>query len=630
MRRRIGGAIGCLLAFACEPPQLVPDDGRCGPPDAQPLPAGGWLVEGDILAADLEGMSDEAVSGGPGFRSAVKCGPALDRVWDVGRKLALTYCLGEFADVTLRAHTEQALRPATGQWERATGINFIHRAELDGTSECRAPAAVAFVVHQGDADCGARGCPLASASFPPATGDAASLVVYPEALQSELYTIETVLLHELGHLLGFVHEHSRFEQEAEICVDAASTEFRGLTYPDPASVMGDARCPGISPAATRGRLSAGDRLGAWILYGLPRARRVDFDGDGRHDFLWFTPGGSTYEVWFGAPGPGFAVERHELCDGTGACTAPPAWRPIALRGADGRTEVLMFGPREVADERWRPRRRGRFERSPVVADSTAVPVVGAFGAGPAEAVWWLEPGEASELWWEWTADRTIRHRRAAGTLAGYGWPLVGRWRPDAGQLLWLDAQRTTAGLRAIGPAAQMPDRTGLPACGLRAGREQVPLVGDFDGDGFDEVLWWDPRAEAAVRWEVDALWDEEGRCRASGWSRIAGAGGLAARPVIGDFDGDGADEVLWTQAGRGTTTWRPGAEVPEVGIAPPLAADATGCVGDVDGDGCDDVLWFAPGQGASPLWRAACSGDMRFETGSVVTPPDGAYPVGCG
>ena len=38
-------------------------------------------------------------------------------------------------------------------------------------------------------------------------------------------------------------------------------------------------------------------------------------------------------VWFGEPGPGFAVERHGLCDRTGPCPAPPSWRPIALRGA---------------------------------------------------------------------------------------------------------------------------------------------------------------------------------------------------------------------------------------------------------------------------------------------------------
>lgn len=628
MTRGTRGAIGCLLAVACEAPALVADDGRCGPPaaDAEALPAGGWRVEGDILVDVSGGMSDGSLSEEPGFRSAVKCGATLDRVWDVGRKLALTYCLGEFSDATLREGALRALVPATGQWERATGINFVHLRELDGTPRCASPQAVAFVVHQGDGNCD-DGCPLASASFPPARAGAASLVVYPEALQSELYTIETVLLHELGHLLGFVHEHSRYEQEREICVDAASTEFRGLTFPDPASVMGDARCPGIDEVATRGRLSTGDRLGAWILYGLPRARAVDFDGDGRRDFLWFSPGAADYEVWFGEPGPGFAVERHGLCDGTGACPAPPSWRPIALRGADGRSEVLMFGPRAVADERWRPDRRAPFQRSKVVVDGTAVPVVGQFGADGAEALWWLEPGEPSVSWWEWTTERRIEHRRAEGVIEGFGWPLVGRWSPGAReQVLWFDAQRRTAGLRRIGDGAQdMPERAGLPACGLRAG-EQVPLVGDFDADGLDEALWWDPHAREVVRWDVAELWNEDGRCRASAWSRIGGAGGLTARPVVGDFDGDAADEVLWVEGGA-TSVWKSGAEVVR---GPALTVDATGCVGDVDGDGCDDVLWFAPGQGGSPLWRSACSGDMRFETGQDVSPPAGAYPVGCG
>jgi hypothetical protein len=174
----------------------------------------------------------------------------------------------------------------------------------------------------------------------------------------------------------------------------------------------------------------------------------------------------------------------------------------------------------------------------------------------------------------------------------------------------------------------MPEREGLEACGLGAG-EQVPLVGDFDADGLDEVLWWDPRAREVVRWEVGELWDEDGRCRASAWARLGGAGGLTARPVVGDFDGDRADEVLWVEGGA-TTVWQLAAGTATSESGPALAVDATGCVGDVDGDGCDDVLWFAPGQGGSPLWRSACSEDMLFETGRVVSPPAGAYPVGCG
>lgn len=623
MRNSVGVACA-VVALGCEAAVVIADDGECGVPPgaAEALPGGAWLVEGDIelpAAAVSEDMSQA-----PGFRSAVKCGGTLDRAWDVGRKLDLSYCFAGFADATLRARAAEALAPATGQWERAAGINFVHRAALDGTAACASPGAVAFVVRQGEA-CGAGGCPLASASFPPDgpdDPDGASLRIWPEALQSERYTLETVLLHELGHLLGLVHEHSRFEQEKAICVDAASTSWRGLTFPDPASVMGDARCPGISEVATRGRLSAGDRLGAWILYSLPRAPWIDFDGDRREDVLWFMPAAAAYELWYGGVGARFARARHDLCDGTGPCDThlPARWRPVALRGAGERTEVLMFGPRELEDERWlAPRGRGPFVRAEAAIDLTAVPVVADVAGRGIDAMWWLRPG-----------DTRGPERSAGHTLGGYGWPLVGRWGPGAGdRVLWLDAQRPAVAVWSIGQGVgDMAERT---ACGLRTGAEQIARTGDFDGDGAPEVLWWDPRARTAVRWHPARLWDGDGRCRDDAWSVLADAGDLPARAVVGDFDGDRGDDLLWYAAGPGgESIWRLRGATPERLPAPPLDADATPCVGDFDGDGCDDVLWYAPAEPALPLWRARCDGDMAFETGETEPPPPGAYPVGCG
>ncbi|MDC0667178.1 FG-GAP-like repeat-containing protein [Nannocystis radixulma] len=632
-------ALGAL-AGGCERAVLVADDGVCGGEVPEALAGGDLVLEGDILLSSghvLQDMSEEA-----SYRSAVKCRGTLDRAWDVGRKRDLSYCLGEFADATLRARTREALVYGAAQWERASGVNFIHRAELDGTPECAAPEQVAFTVRQGSgAECGERGCPLGSASFPPGEPEeeGARLLIWPDALASDMYSPEMVVLHELGHLLGFVHEHSRFEQSREICIDAASTEFRGLTYPDPSSVMGDARCPGISAESSQGRLSRGDRLGAAILYGLPKTR-VDVDGDGREDVVWFVPGGDGYEVWYGAQAGRFARRTYSLCGGSTPCPsrAPRSWRPVALTGEDGRTGVLMFGPEEITDELWLPPAgRGGFSRRRVEARDRAVPIVGAFAADGGDAVWWWRPGAEVDARWVWRAGDVESELLDDRFAAGYGWPLVGLWTPGRGsgaprsQVLWLDAQRFAVELWAFGHDSEdMLQRSGLPACGLRPGDEQVGRVGDFDGDGVDEALWWDPRARTAVRWHPDRMWREDGSCAPSGWSRATGAGDLLARVEVGEFDGDGADDALWWTTGPDAAwLWRMVGPTAERVAAPVPPAEATPCIGDFDGDGCDDVLWHAP-RGTSRLWRARCAGEMAFETAEVAEPPPGGYPVGCG
>jgi hypothetical protein len=73
-----------------------------------------------------------------------------------------------------------------------------------------------------------------------------------------------VLRHELGHTLGFRHEHTR--PEAGTCFEDNS--WRTLTTYDQASVMHYPQCNGISSWALE--LSAKDAQGAALLYGAHR------------------------------------------------------------------------------------------------------------------------------------------------------------------------------------------------------------------------------------------------------------------------------------------------------------------------------------------------------------------------
>src|SRR5699024_138305 len=65
------------------------------------------------------------------------------------------------------------------------------------------------------------------------------------------------------------------------------------------------------------------------------------------------------------------------------------------------------------------------------------------------------------------------------------------------------------------------------------------VVGDFDGNGFDDVIWYAPGAGA------DYLWSSSTSGLSSKPLSVAGD----YRPVAGDFNGDGVDDVIWYAPG---------------------------------------------------------------------------------
>jgi glycerophosphoryl diester phosphodiesterase len=132
----------------------------------------------------------------------------------------------------------------------------------------------------------------------------------------------------------------------------------------------------------------------------------------------------------------------------------------------------------------------------------------------------------------------------------------------------------------------------------------LPLGGDFDGDGRADVLWYGPGGDPDVLWR--------GRRRGRFTARALAVRG-DYRPLAGDFNGDGARDVVWYQPG-------PGADVVWFGhgngrfsarrVQAPDGAEPFG--GDFDGDGRRDVFWYGPGAAADRLWYGGAGG--RFTT----------------
>jgi hypothetical protein len=180
-----------------------------------------------------------------------------DAKWDAATALNITYCVS--SNFGSRYNTVvQAMNTATGAWEGAANVNFVHLSQHD--SACTASQkGVIFDVRPVNVG----GEYLARAFFPNQSRTSRNVLIDNSAFTSQGISLDSVLRHELGHALGFRHEHTR--PEAGACYE--DSDWRALTPYDSSSVMHYPQCNGTNSWALN--LTSTDKTGASALYGAP-------------------------------------------------------------------------------------------------------------------------------------------------------------------------------------------------------------------------------------------------------------------------------------------------------------------------------------------------------------------------
>lgn len=203
-----------------------------------------------VATAELVGMTE----GGRILRWA----PGVELSYAVLRQ---TFTLGGDAGYELAV---DSVRKATADWEKTCGVKFMYRPELD-TSEALRPPSALFVVREFDAG----GQFIASAFFPNDPASRRRVLIDPSFyLPTLTFDRVGVLRHELGHVLGFRHEHIRTGKPPG-CPDEDTYGTINLSDYDPHSVM-HYFCGGLgSPTLA---ITEKDLASAQQVYGLPLAR----------------------------------------------------------------------------------------------------------------------------------------------------------------------------------------------------------------------------------------------------------------------------------------------------------------------------------------------------------------------
>jgi hypothetical protein len=179
--------------------------------------------------------------------------------WSPGT--VLTYCVlrHTFPRDDWYEEVVDNMQAATTSWEEICGVTFKYRSDRDNSGVLRPPGIVFPVRH-----ISANGAFIASAFFPNDPVNRHRVLIDPSYFTTRFDRVG-VLRHELGHVLGFRHEHIR-SGAPPVCPRESTTDTIDLTAYDPQSVM-HYFCGGVGSRTLA--ITEVDRAGAQGVYGPP-------------------------------------------------------------------------------------------------------------------------------------------------------------------------------------------------------------------------------------------------------------------------------------------------------------------------------------------------------------------------
>jgi len=275
--------------------------------------------------------------------------------------------------------------------------------------------------------------------------------------------------------------------------------------------------------------------------GTYRPLTGDFDGDGTSDIFWYAPGKASDTLWLANGGSGFTSYPMSV-NGT--------YKPFVgdFTSNDGHVadDIFWYAPGSAADTIWRGGNGAQFTSIPQKVTGVYTPIVGAFTPDPATGgstdstldVFWYAPGPTADTLWR--GDGTGHFSPKAYNVGGTYKPFVGFFDGYGVQdIFWY----SSAGNDSVWLAD--PDTKAFTPHAATIGSGFTPITDEFTIPD-EPILWWSPTG-------VDQFWLPEGEPGTWDHSELSNNTDMGAgyRPLTGDFDGDGHNDIYWLRPGAG-------------------------------------------------------------------------------
>jgi MYXO-CTERM domain-containing protein len=180
----------------------------------------------------------------------------VDVTWDNAQKLNLSYCVSDTFGAMKQAVVTAMAQAADNGWAKFANVRFVYVPAQDATCTAFNPN-VLFDVRPIDSN----DQYLARAFFPDDTRGNRNVLIDADSYNT-IWPLANILAHELGHALGFRHEHVR--APGAPCPEGE--DYRAITAYDAASVMHYPQCGGTSQTLAFTTL---DQEGSALVYGNP-------------------------------------------------------------------------------------------------------------------------------------------------------------------------------------------------------------------------------------------------------------------------------------------------------------------------------------------------------------------------